>query len=106
MLNLTDAKDGTRVYSLGLAPTGFKLLNPEVLEQNFRMDGNTAYVNGKDADVTLEYAPISPILVKYVDEDTGEVLSSSSVGANTSTTASREYELGDKTAIEIGRAHV
>ncbi|MRH72548.1 YSIRK-type signal peptide-containing protein, partial [Lactobacillus reuteri] len=99
VLTLTDAKDGTRVYSLGVAPTGFKLLNPEVLEQNFRMDGNTAYIDGKDADVTLEYAPISPILVKYVDEDTGEVLSSSSVGANTSTTASREYELGDKTAI-------
>lgn len=99
VLTLNDVKDGTRVYSLGLAPTGFKLMNPEVLEQNFRMNGNTAFVNGKDANVTLKYAPISPILVKYVDEDTGEVLSSSSVGANTSTTASLENLEGDPTAI-------
>lgn len=99
VITLTNVKNGTRVYSLGVAPVGFKLVNPEVLEQNFRMDGNTAYVDGKDANVTLEYAAISPILVKYVDAETGEVLSSSSVGANTSSSASREYELGDKTAV-------
>lgn len=99
VLSLKDVKDGTRIFSLGVAPTGYKLLNPEVLEQNFRMEGNTAYVNGKDANVTLKYAPISPILIKYVDEDSGEVLSSSSVGANTSSTASLEYQAGDEAAI-------
>ena len=91
-----EGKTGKTLYSFGMAPTGYKLLNPEVLDENFTMKGNMAYIKDKDVNITLEYAPISPILVRYIDEDTGEVLSTSSVGANTSTTASYAYEHGDK----------
>ncbi|WP_143454514.1 mucin-binding protein, partial [Limosilactobacillus reuteri] len=90
-----EGKTGTSLYSFGMAPTGYKLLNPEVLDENFTMDGNMARIKDKDVDITLQYARISPILVRYIDEDTGEVLSTSSVGANTSTTASYAYNHGD-----------
>ena len=92
-------KDGSNTYSFGTAPTGYKLLNPEILQDNFLMKDNMGVVNGKDVDITLHYAPISPILIYYVDEDSGEVLSTSSVGANTSSTASQAYLAGDPTAI-------
>ncbi|WP_267495660.1 mucin-binding protein [Limosilactobacillus reuteri] len=90
-----EGKTGTSLYSFGMAPTGYKLLNPEVLDENFTMNGNMARIKDKDVDITLQYARISPILVRYIDEDTGEVLSTSSVGANTSTTASYAYNHGD-----------
>ena len=90
-----EGKTGTSLYSFGMAPTGYKLLNPEVLDENFSMNGNMARIKDKDVDITLRYARISPILVRYIDEDTGEVLSTSSVGANASTTASYAYNHGD-----------
>lgn len=65
-------KNGTRIYSLGVAPAGYKLLNPEVLVEYFTMDGNAAFINGKDVDLTLKYAPISQVLIRYVDRDTGQ----------------------------------
>ncbi|AXX74631.1 mucin-binding protein [Limosilactobacillus reuteri] len=90
-----EGKTGTSLYSFGMAPTGYKLLNPEVLGENFTMVGNMARIKDKDVDITLQYARISPILVRYIDEATGEVLATSSVGANTSTTASYAYNHGD-----------
>ncbi|MBB1128208.1 mucin-binding protein, partial [Limosilactobacillus balticus] len=98
-----EGKKGTSLYSFGIAPTGYKLLNPEVLDENFTMDGNMARIKDKDVDITLQYAPLSPILVRYVDEDTGEVLSTSSVGANTSSTASYAYNHGDKEDIATSK---
>ncbi|MBB1079595.1 MucBP domain-containing protein, partial [Limosilactobacillus sp. STM2_1] len=94
-----EGKTGDYLYSLGVAPTGYKLLNPEILADNFTMNGNMANIKNKDVDITLKYAPISPILVRYIDEDTGEVLSTSSVGANTSSTASYAYLNGDEKQI-------
>lgn len=98
-----EGKTGTTLYSFGMPPIGYKLLNPDILAENFIMDGNMGKIKDKDVDITLEYAPISPILVRYVDEDSGEVLSTSSVGANTSTTASYAYLHGDKTNVATSK---
>ncbi|MBB1069397.1 MucBP domain-containing protein [Limosilactobacillus sp. RRLNB_1_1] len=100
---IEEGKTGTNLYSFGMAPTGYKLLNPEVLDENFTMAGNMAKIKDKDVNLTLEYAPISPILVRYVDEDTGEVLSTSSVGGNTSSADSYAYLHGDKTSISASK---
>ena len=89
-------KNGTRIYSLGVAPAGYKLLNPEVLVEYFTMDGNAAFINGKDVDLTLKYAPISQVLIRYVDRDTGQVISSSLFNSNSSSSASYLYNNGDK----------
>ena len=69
-----NVKDSDRIYDLGEAPLGYKLMNPEAVTDNFKMDGNAAYVNGHDVDITLHYAPLSPVYVEYVDEN-GKILS-------------------------------
>ena len=90
-----EVKAGDLVGILGMAPTGYKLLNPEAITSNFEMKGNLAYVDGHDVDITLHYAPLSPIYVEYVNEENGKVLSTTGVGSNTSSSQSIANAAGD-----------
>ncbi|QNQ81425.1 mucin-binding protein [Lactobacillus sp. PV034] len=69
-----EKKNSDFVYDLGTAPRGYKLMNPDAVTDNFKLEGNNAYPNGHDVDITLHYAPLSPVYVEYVDES-GKVLS-------------------------------
>ncbi len=88
---------------LGIAPAGYKLLNPQVLDQYFHMEGNIARGKGEDITVELDYAPISTVLVKYVDEADGTVLASTFIPSANSSSGSRaasDPHNTDKTAPE------
>ncbi|QNQ81424.1 mucin-binding protein [Lactobacillus sp. PV034] len=90
-----EVKAGDVVGILGMAPMGYKLLNPEAITSNFKMAGNVAYIDGHDVDITLHYAPLSSVYVEYVDEKTGKVLSTTGVGSNTSSSQSIANAAGD-----------
>ena len=90
-----EVKVSDPVGILGMAPTGYKLLNPEAITSNFKMKGNVAYLDGHDVDITLHYAPLSPVYVEYVNEENGKVLSTTGVGSNTSSSQSIANAAGD-----------
>lgn len=72
-------KDGDLVKSIQHFYTipGYKLItNIDDLTSQFKIENGNLYVNGKNVDLTLHYAPLSDIRVEYVDEATGKVISS------------------------------
>ena len=89
-----DAKKKTILYNVSAAPTGYKLMNPDEVLQNFTLDKTILYPAGHDVDITLHYAPLSPVQVQYVDEDNNEVLSTTSFTATSSSSESLAHANG------------
>lgn len=93
---------------------GYKLLNPEVLDQyfNFNDSGSAVLKEGVVPEkvvtteygttigyinITLNYAVLSPIQVEYVDTDNGHVLASMKMPSYYMTTESFQHQNGDVT---------
>ena len=105
----TAVRAGDKLYQIFKAPyAGYKLMNPEVLDQYFTFDtsGYATLKSGltdQDINITLDYAMLSPIKVEYVDVDNGNVLASMVLPTYWITTESPAHQAGDVKAPDASR---
>ena len=98
-----DTTDKGFIYNVGAAPTGYKLMNPEAVTDNFNLKENFLHTNGHDVDITLLYAPLSPVLIEYVNEENGDILSYTEFDADESTSESLAHANGVAGAADTSR---